>query len=331
MAIVNKDGESLRMRKILAGTAALAALALLPACAAVPAMDTAGPGDIPISGSRVFPESITSDAAGNLYNSSTGGTIYRTLAGSRTAEPWIEPDAENGLTSLFGLMADDGRELLWACNNPNIFAGETGQSSLLAFGLADGLRKGRYDFPSGAPAACNDIAVAADGTVWVTETSGGRIFVVRPDAEELALFAEGEELVGIDGIAFAEDGALYINNVRQNLFQRVNRAADGSYAGLTNLTVPVTLGGPDGLRPLGGNRFIQGEGQSGRVAVLEVSGDTAAMADVATGLNGPVGVTVVGDTAYVVEGKIGYLFDPALRVQDPDPFAIRAFALPEGP
>lgn len=318
------------MKSILAATAALAALALLPSCAANSGGNSPEASDIAISGSRVFPESITSDAAGNLYNSSIAGTIYRTLAGSTTAEPWIEPSAENGLTSLFGVLADDVHGVLWACNNPNMFAGETGLSSVLAFGLEDGQLRNRYDFPEG-PAACNDIAVATDRTVWVTETSGGRIFTIRPDGEELELFAEGEELVGVDGIAFADDGALYINNVRANLLQRVNRAADGSYAGLTDIAVPAPLGGPDGLRSLGGNRFIQGEGQSGRVAVFEVSGDEARMADVATGLNGPVGVTVVGDTVYVVEGKIGYLVDPALREQEPDPFVIRAFPLPEGP
>ena len=208
-----------------------------------------------------------------------------------------------------------------------MFAGETGQSSLLAFDLDTGRLSGRYDFPAGAPAACNDIAIAADGAVWASETAGGRIFVLRPNANELALFASGQELVGIDGIAFAADGALYINNVRSNLFQRVERKADGSYAGLTDLSVPVALGGPDGLRSLGGNRFIQGEGQSGRVALLEVRGDSVALTPLAEGLNGPVGVTVSGNTAYVVEGKIGYLIDPALRDQDPDPFVIRAFPM----
>lgn len=315
-------------KRRIGGLGALLAATLLAGCATTDGAFV--PNDIAIAGSRVFPESITSDAAGNLYNASIGGTIYRTPAGSNTAEPWIAPNAANGLTSLFGLMADDAKGLLWACNNPNMFAGETGQSSLLAFDLATARLSGRYDFPGG-PAACNDIAVAADGTVWLSETSGGRIFVLRPNANELALFAAGEELVGIDGIAFAEDGTLYINNVRSGLVQRVERKADGSYAGLTDLTLPVQLGGPDGLRPLGGNRFIQGEGQSGRVAILEVRGDSVALRPLAEGLNGPVGVTVSGNTAYVVEGKIGYLIDPALREQDPDPFVIRAFPLPERP
>src|SRR5690606_18137037 len=128
-------------------------------------------------------------------------------------------------------LADDARGLLWVCSNPNLFARETGTSSLRAFDLASGELSAAYDFPADEPAACNDIAVAPDGTTWVTETSGGRIFILRPNAKELELFARGEELVGIDGIAFAGDGAIYINSVRQQLFQRVERGADGSFAG----------------------------------------------------------------------------------------------------
>ena len=56
--------------------------------------------DIPINGSRVHPESITSDAAGNIYTGSTGGTIYRAVAGGTSAELWIKPDAANRTKAL---------------------------------------------------------------------------------------------------------------------------------------------------------------------------------------------------------------------------------------
>lgn len=309
-----------------AGVAALAAV--LAACTTAGSAPTHR--DIAIAGSRVHPESLSADAAGNLYNGSANGTIYRTPAGSKTAMPWIAPGPANGLRSLFGVLADDRRGVLWVCNNPNLFARETGTSSLKSFALATGELVASYDFPSGAPTACNDIAVARDGTVWVTETSGGRIFVLAPGASALALFAAGPDLVGVDGIAFAGDGTLYINNVRRQQFQRVERKADGSFDRLTTLSTSSPLNGPDGLRPIGGHRFIQGEGGGGRVAIVTVDGDTAHLTDVATGLDGPVGVEVIGSRAYAVEGKIGYLVDPALRERSPDPFTIRAFPLPEG-
>lgn len=304
--------------KMLAG---LAALAWAGAAAAAP------PADVTIDASRVYPESITSDAAGNLYNGSNAGTIYRTKAGAAIAEPWIVPDAHNGLRSLFGVFADNKRGLLWVCNNPNLFKRETGTSSLRAFSLKTGQLSAAYDFPTDGPSACNDIAIDKDGSVWASETTGGRIFVLRPHANELALFAKGPELVGIDGIAFAGDGALYINNVRKQLFQRVERKADGAFDKLTTLGTTLPLNGPDGLRALGGNRFIQGEGPGGRVALVYVAGNSAAIVPIATGLDGPVGVTVSRGVAYALEGKIEYMFDPKLKDKSPDPFTIHAFAL----
>lgn len=288
----------------------------------------APPANVTINGSRVFPESLTSDAADNLYNGSNNGTIYRALKGAATAEPWIVPSAENGLRSLFGVFADDARGLLWACDNPNLFKRETGTSTLRAFSLKTGKLTAHYDFPTDGPAACNDIAVAKDGTLWVSETTGGRVFLLRPGAKALELYARSADLVGIDGIAIAGDGSVYINNVRKQLFQRIERKADGSFDRLTTLSTSLPLNGPDGLRALGGNRFIQAEGPGGRVALVEVEGDTATITPIATGLDSSVGVTVVGQTAYAVEGKIDYMFDAKLKDQSPDPFVIKAFALP---
>src|SRR5690606_5687507 len=114
----------------------------------------------------------------------------------------------------------------------------------------------------------------------------------------------------------------------EHLLQRVDRNADGSYAGLTNIATPEPLNGPDGLRSLGGNQFIQAEGPGGRVAIFDVEGDTATMTTVGTGLSGSVGVTVLDGVAYVTEGRIEYLFDPNLRGQDPGTFYIRALPMP---
>jgi sugar lactone lactonase YvrE len=310
---------------MMRGGAIIATLAAFAGVAAAPA-----PGDVTIDGSRVYPESLTSDAAGNLYNGSNGGTIYRALRGAKTAEPWIVPDAHNGLRSLFGVFADDKHGLLWACDNPNLFKRESGTSTLRAFSLKTGQLVAKYDFPADGPAACNDVAIAKDGTLWATETLAGRIFVLKPHANALELFAKSAELVGIDGIAIAGDGKIYINNVRKQLFQRVERKADGSFDHLTTLATSLPLNGPDGLRALGGNRFIQGEGPGGRVALVDVKGDTAEITPVATGLDGPVGVTVVGRTAYAIEGKIEYMMDPKLKDKSPDPFVIRAFRLAAG-
>jgi len=285
--------------------------------------------DIPINGSRVFPESITSDAAGNLYVGSVDGTIYRAPAGTATAEPWIRPSDHNGLTSLFGVLADDRRGMLWVCNNPP-FGGPPqpgARSTLKAFDLETGQLNANYDLPGEGPFACNDIAVGQQGTTFATDTAGGRIFALAPNGNELTLFASDPELVGIDGIAFAGDGTMYVNNVRKNTLLRVNRNGY-DFAGLTVLTLSQPISGPDALRPVSENRFLQAEGQGNRVTYVDIAGDSATITPIKTGLESSPGVTHVGQTGYATEGKISYLFDPALRDKNPDPFIIRAFPLP---
>lgn len=298
---------------------------MLAGCATV----SPASADIPINGSRVHPESITSDAAGNIYVGSVGGTVYRAVAGGATAEPWIVPSEANGLTSLFGVLADDARGLLWVCNNPP-FGGPPRagvRASLRAFDLKTGTLSAVYAFPGEGPAVCNDIAVGPDGTTFATDTSGGRILALAPNANELTVFAADPALVGIDGIAFAGDGTIYINNVRQHTVQRVNRT-EGAYAGLTTLALSEPVNGPDALRPVRGNRFLQAEGPGNRVTYVDIDGDKATITPVKTGLESSPGVTHVGRTGYATEGKINYLFDPALRDKSPDPFVIRAFPLP---
>ncbi|MEO6388724.1 MAG: hypothetical protein ABIT16_03400 [Croceibacterium sp.] len=287
------------------------------------------PGDVTINGSRIFPESISADAAGNLYVGSVGGTIYRALAGSVTAEPWIVPGPANGLTSLFGVLADDKRGLLWVCNNPPFGgpppAGAT--SGLKAFDLATGALKATYDFPGEGPFACNDIAVAPEGTTFATDTAGGRIFSLAPEGAALVLFAASPDLVGVDGIAFAADGKMYINNVRKNTLQRVERSGL-AFSKLTTLALSQPVNGPDGLRPVSGNRFLQAEGPGNRVTYVDIEGDSATITPIKTGLDSSPGVTRVGNVGYATEGKIAYLFDAALRDKSPDPFIVRAFELP---
>ena len=197
-------------------------------------------------------------------------------------------------------------------------------SALAAFDLKSGVFKARYELPAPA-SACNDVALDKDGAAFIAETSNGRIFVLRPGGKDLSLLVEDKALLaGVDGIAFSEDGTLYVNNVRQNTMLRVNRRDDGGFAGLTTLTVSMPLNGPDGLRSIGGNRFLQAEGPAGRISQLTIEGDVVTMKVLKDGMDGVPGVTHIGRTAYAVESKGRFLFDPTLKGKDPGAFALRA-------
>ncbi|MBU0556957.1 MAG: hypothetical protein KKD64_01685 [Alphaproteobacteria bacterium] len=280
------------------------------------------PPDIIVADKGVFPENADADSKGNFYISSFKGNIYRAVPGSTQAVAWIRPDEKNKLAAVLGVLVDERSNTLWACSVPMGQAGAV--SALVAFDLASGDFKKRYELPAPA-SACNDIALAKDGTAYIAETTNGRIFTLAPGAEAVSLLVEDKAVLGgVDGIAFSEDGTLYVNNVRQNTMLRVNRRADGSFVSLTKLNVSQPLNGPDGLRPIGGNRFLQAEGPAGRVSLLTIEGDDVTVKVLKDGLDGVPGVTHFGGFAYAIESKGRFLFDPNLKGQDPGEFALRA-------
>lgn len=312
------------------GFAPVMALTLLGSAASAFAMPVPPPPaetttDIRIADSDVYPESLSNDSAGHLYIGSLKGIVFRSAPGADTAEAWIRPNAENGLLGILGVLVDEKTGTLWLCSSPAPFRNPpaVGISSLKAFDLASGAFKASYPFPAPA-SACNDIAVAKDGTLFVTDTPNGRILTLKPGAKALALFAEDARLRGIDGIAFAGDGTLYINNVATQKMMRIERKPDGAFAGLTELALSQPVSGPDGLRPIGGHNFLQAEGTSGQITKVTIKGDRATITVLRDGLISSPAMTLVGGTIYALEGKIGYLVDPKLKGQDPGPFFVRA-------
>ena len=323
---------AMRASRLPVGLAAAAALA---ACATLPAPTP--PQDIRIAGERLFPESITADAAGNIYVGSNPGTVFRARPGSATADPWIIPDARNGVQSVFGVLADDARGLLWLCSNPNTLVQppQTGAATIKTFALADGALVASYPFPADAgPSSCNDITIDTNGDVYAGDTTGGRIFKLRAAAPAFEPWAAAPELVGMDGISFGPGGALYANNIRRNTLLRIGVADHGSFDNVEVLQTSAPLRGPDGLRPLAGKRMLQSEGNGGTITVLTFPKDSnengpVQVEIIAQGLDYASSVTAWHGRAYFPEGKLSYLMDPAKRGQDPGAFLIRSVPIAE--
>jgi hypothetical protein len=67
---------------------------------------SAGPTEITLPGTRVFPESITSTGDGTLIIGSLGhGDILRIAPGKSTADEWIKAGT-GGLNGVLGVYAD---------------------------------------------------------------------------------------------------------------------------------------------------------------------------------------------------------------------------------
>src|SRR5262249_4980899 len=137
---------------------------------------SAPPATIDIPGTRVFPESLTSRADGSILIGSIGARqIFLVKPGQAAAEPWITPQLPDK-QGIFGVLADQKSETLWACASGFVPPGAPPppQSELHAFDLRTGAPKAHYPLPS-AGAFCNDIAVASDGTAYVSDTNNMEI------------------------------------------------------------------------------------------------------------------------------------------------------------
>jgi glucose/arabinose dehydrogenase len=261
--------------------------------------------EVTINDTDVAPENLTSSQDGTVYfGSTTKGTIYRAAPGAVQAEPWILASA-SGLTNVLGVLADDKANTLWVCQNSTGGRGGApvaGQTALRSFDLKSGTAKGVYSFPPNA-GICNDIAVSANGTAFVSESFRGRIHRLRPGATELEVWTSAQELNVIDGLAFLADGSLYANDFSSGKLFRIPVNADGSAGAVVPIETSMPFTRPDGLRTAGPQTLIQAEGQ-GRVTELRINGNRAEVRVVHDSLPGATGVTIVGNSALVLVSRV---------------------------
>jgi streptogramin lyase len=276
-------------------------LAVVTVAAFSPLLRAQGRTEITVNDTGIQAENLTSSQDGSVYFGSTAkGTIYRAAPGAAQAEPWIQASAA-GLTNVLGVLADDKGNTLWVCQNSTGGRGgapTVGQTALRSFDLKTGAAKGTYPFPSNG-GACNDMAIAGDGTVYATESFANRIHRLRPGATALDVWVTDQRFAGIDGIAILADGAVYVNTFFGGELFRVPVNTDGSAGTIIKIETSMPLSRPDGLRTVGPRTLIQAEGQ-GRFTELTIDGNRADVRVVKDGLTGATGVTRVGDTALVL-------------------------------
>lgn len=265
-------------------------------------------------GEGIFPESIASTSGGDLLiGSFAKGTVFRVAAGGTTATPWI-----SGIGPIItGVFAKDNT--VYVCSNG---AFGSNVATLKTYDLSSAAETGSYDFPDGG--FCSDIAVAPDGTVYVSDLQ----FVEGQPGRLLRLTASGLEVVlsdaglrGIDGLAFLGD-TLIINDLFTGALNKVDLTA--SPVTFKPLTLSEPLMGPDGMRTSeDGTHLILVEQYANRLVAVTVDGETGTVVPIATDLKGPAGVAQIGDTAYVVEAH----FDDMQKGVDPGVFTVRAVPL----
>jgi len=290
------------MKLLNALSVVAAALSLAgPALAAPP-----GNADrIQVGGNEpVFPESITATSDGTIYTSSIGlGVVFKAAPGARQASAWTQKP-KNGPQNILGVLADGKSGTLWACySDMSLFKGNAGETAVLrAIDLRSGKVRRSYKFPD--KGFCNDIAIAADGTVYATDTHGGRIMRLSGGSNALDAWFKDRKLKGADGIAVMQDGSLLVTNVLTDRLYELKVDKDGNPGGLTTLDLLGTVKGPDAIRPGTGGTFYLAENKAGKVDKVTLTGSKVQLKTAASGYQGPTSMTLQDGKLYILECKV---------------------------
>lgn len=156
-----------------------------------------------LEGTDLYPESIAwHPGQRQFYLSSLGqGGIVRVYVdGTQTA--WLPPIAAGASTQGIDLHPDG--DSVWVCVGLD-------DGTYVVNGYTTGTEPTLIvSVPMGAEGACNDVAVAADGSVYITDPDNPWIQRYDPVADELSLFADDPlldgGLIALNGITLAPDG-----------------------------------------------------------------------------------------------------------------------------
>jgi len=181
------------------------------------------------------------------------------------------PSGRDGLRSVLGMKVDAPRRSLWVCSAERDAPGgnPTRASTLFRFDLASGKTLGRFASPPGGKHLFNDLAIAKDGGLYLTDSEEGAVYRLRAGGEKLEVFQPGGRLFYPNGIALSDDGRfLYVAHV-------LGIAAWELASGRSfDLPTPetVTIVGIDGLSFYrGGLVAIQNGMQPNRVAYFPLA------------------------------------------------------------
>jgi sugar lactone lactonase YvrE len=282
------------------------------------------PATLDVGVDNFYPEGVALDRYLPAYVGSVGtGTVYR-HDGAAAAPLYGTPYGLGGATVGMKVAG----EHLWTCV-ANTMTYATGVAKI---SLATGEAVAQYPFP--APGFCNDLAVDAQGAVYATESTQGIIYKLAPGAAEWTSWLSGYPAApavgfGFNGVAVSPDGAsLLIGRLDSGELLEVPFNADGS-AGTPAVSVPggaPTAAGFDGLTTWRGQVYAVRDGAVVRL-VKGAAGWESSVLVPAGRLEFPTTIAVDNHgNLWVVEGKLGQLFDMDDATNAAPPFKIHRFS-----
>jgi sugar lactone lactonase YvrE len=197
-----------------------------------------------LADSELAPEGIAYDEAHRaVFVGSIAERKILRIGGD--GEPRDFATAAAGLYGVLGLRVDAPHGRLWAATTalPNMAgfsAGDAGKVALFALDLDTGAVREQWTLRDGHSHLFNDVAVAADGTAYVTDSAAGTVWRHRPGDPDLTPLLAPGALRFPNGIACDGESVLVAHSDGIAVVTPLARR---------ELAVPAgaTLGGLDGL------------------------------------------------------------------------------------
>jgi sugar lactone lactonase YvrE len=215
-------------------------------------------------------ESVAFDSQGRLLVSSihAAGVFRLDLDGTLTR--FTRTGDTRG---VFGMISDRERGHLWitSTNTPYDQIEGEGGSALMRLDLTSGEVQAAYGLPE-AGHQLSDLVLGPDGTVFVSDSTGGGIYMLSPGSGRLEHLVDAPQRASPQGLVVSDDGRwLIFSNYGTGLHRVVV-----STGAIQSVQLPEgrTIRGLDGLAR-DGNRIIAVHNGSppGRVLALTLSPD----------------------------------------------------------
>lgn len=227
---------------------------------------------IELPGPDFYPEGITAASDGTIYvGSIMQGVVVKVAPGSTKAVPFVQKGTAH--RGVIGITVDAARQLLWFCDsNPKLDdAKKAGE--LVGVRLSDAREVARHALPRAGEKApfCNDVIVGPDGTLWLTDSAGGRVLRVLPgaalEAGPAQVWMDGGDVAppasggsGANGLEWL-DGSLVVANVGRGTLVKLDPKSEDPAKSAQVFALsdakdkhPVTLCSPDGLERVPGSK-----------------------------------------------------------------------------
>jgi sugar lactone lactonase YvrE len=302
------------------------------------------PHDVVVKAPNLFPESFAFSATTQRFY--VGSLRYGRISSVAPDGSLATFSDDPALVSTFGIFTDEQRGLLYACNADVGLSTKTQTTTLrklcelVVFDLKSGTLVKNVDLGAavpGGPHLPNDGAIAADGSIYVTDTFLPVIYHVTSEGTP-SVFVQDPRLgapagvPGLDGIQVASSGTVVANIISSGLLFRIDPVTKAiSQVSVTGSAGPLI--GADGMRFTADGRLwiaqsiLGGNGARNALTALTSTDDwrTATVASEHPLSASSYQVAFAPAGAYVIQSGLEQLFKNP-KAPDVDGFTVAAVA-----